>query len=84
MVKASAFEALNSALIPSPVKPISLKLVFTASFFDAYHQRDSVENKPASLLVLLGKAISVIHHFKVIQYNDASVATIASNFQESS
>ena len=37
------------------------KLVFTASLLDAQHLRDSVENKPASLLVVpLGKALSGI------------------------
>ena len=35
------------------------KSVFTASLLDATHLRDSVENKPASLLVVpLGKALS--------------------------
>ena len=38
-----------------------LKLVFTASLFDVQHLRDSVENKPASLLVVpLGKALNGI------------------------
>ena len=36
------------------------KLVFTASLLDAQHGRDSVENKPASLLVSLEKALSAI------------------------
>ena len=40
---------------------MTLKLVFTASLLDAQHYRDSVENKPASLLVVpLGKALSWI------------------------
>ena len=40
---------------------MTLKLVFTASLFDAQHKRDSVENKTASLLVVpLGKALSGI------------------------
>ena len=40
---------------------MTLKLVFTASLLDAQHERDSVENKPASLLVVpLGKALSGI------------------------
>ena len=48
-------------LIPSLVKPMILKLIFTASLLDVQHQRDSVENKPASLLVApLGKALSGI------------------------
>ena len=39
-------------------QPMTLQLVFKASLLDAQHQRDSVKNKPASLLVvLLGKAL---------------------------
>ena len=30
---------------------MTLRLVFTASLFDAQHERNSVKNKPASLLV---------------------------------
>ena len=45
-------------LIPSRVKPTTLKLVLTASLLDVQHFRDSVENKPASLLgVPLGRAL---------------------------
>ena len=37
---------------------MTLKLVFTASLLDVQHYWDSVENKPASLLVVpLGKAL---------------------------
>ena len=39
-------------LIPSGVKPMTLRFIFTASLLDAQHQADSVENKPASLLVV--------------------------------
>ena len=40
---------------------MTLKLVFTASLLDAQHSRDSVGNKPASLLVVpLGKVLSGI------------------------
>ena len=40
---------------------MTLKLVFTTSLIDALHLRDSVENKPASLLVVpLGKALNGI------------------------
>ena len=43
---------------------MALKLVFTASLLDAQHLRDSVENKPAGLLVvLLGKTLSGIPSF---------------------
>ena len=59
--RASASRAADLGLIPSRVKPMTLKLVFTASLLDAQHERDSVENKPASLLVVpLGKTLSGI------------------------
>ena len=46
---------------------MALKLVFTASLLDAQQYRDSVENKPASLLVVpLGKALSGIPHLGVV------------------
>ena len=48
---------------PSRVKPMTLKWVFTASLLDAYHYGDSVENKPASLLVPLEKALNEILPF---------------------
>ena len=61
VVRASASGAVDLSLIPSRVKPMTLKLVFTASPLDAQHYRNSVENKPASLLVVpLGKALSGI------------------------
>ena len=60
----SASGAVNSGLIPSLVKTMTLKLVFTASLLDAQHQRDSGENKPASLFfVSLGKALGEIPPF---------------------
>ena len=37
VVRASASEAVDLGLIPSRVKPMTLKLVFTASLFDAQH-----------------------------------------------
>ena len=40
---------------------MTMRLAFTASLWNAQHYRDSVENKPASLLVMaLGKALSEI------------------------
>ena len=61
VVRASAYGAVDSGLITSRVKPITLKLVFTASLLDAQHQRDSVENKSGSLLVVpLRKALNGI------------------------
>ena len=58
--KSVPLRAVNSGLIPSRVKPMTLKLVFAASLLHAQHYRDSVENKPASLLVPLGKALGGI------------------------
>ena len=52
MVRASASGAVDLRLLKSPVKSMTLKLVFTASLCDAQHLSDSVENKPASLLVV--------------------------------
>ena len=37
MVKASTLVAVDLGLIPSRVKPMTLKLVFTASLLDAQH-----------------------------------------------
>ena len=46
---------------------MTLNLVFTASLLDAQHLRDSVENKPASLLVVpLRKALSGIPPLGVV------------------
>ena len=46
---------------------MTFKLVFTASLLDVQHLRDSVENKPASLLVvLLRKALNGITHLSVV------------------
>ena len=62
--RASASEAVDLGLIPSRVKPITLKLVFTASLLDPQHLRDTVENKLASSPVVpLGKALSGIPLF---------------------
>ena len=52
MLRASASGAIDLGLIPSRVKPMTSKLVFTAFPLDAQHQKDSVENKQASLLVV--------------------------------
>ena len=62
--RSSASEALDSGLIPSRVKPMTLKLVFTASLLGVQHQRDSGENKLASLFVVsLGKTLGEISPF---------------------
>ena len=61
LIRTSACEAVHLGLIPSRVKPMTFNLVSTASLLDAQHYRDSVENKPASLLVEpLGKALGGI------------------------
>ena len=46
------FGSCKLGLISSRVKPMTLKSVFTASVLDAQHERDNVENKPASLAYL--------------------------------
>ena len=57
MIRASASGAVDLGLIPIRVKPSTLNWIFTASLLDAQHSRDSVENKPTSLLaVALGTA----------------------------
>ena len=62
-----AFGAIEAGFISSPVKPMTLKLVFRAFLLDAQHYRDSVDNKPASLLVApLGKALGRIPHLGVV------------------
>ena len=54
-------------MISGRVKPMTLKLVFTASLLDAQQQWDSVENKPASLLVVpLGKTLSGFPYLDVV------------------
>ena len=60
MVRASASGVAKSGVIQSQVKSMKLQLVFTASLIDARHERDSVENKPASLLVSVETALSGI------------------------
>ena len=55
VVRASASGAVDSWFDSESGQ---IKLVFTASLLDAQRLRDSVENKPTSLLVaLLGKAL---------------------------
>ena len=53
VVRASAPEAVDLGLIPSRVKLMTLKFVFTASLFDVQHYRDSVKNKPPSFLIVM-------------------------------
>ena len=61
MVRASLPGAVDLGSIPNRVKPMTLKSAFTASLLDAQHLKDSVENKPASLLVVpFGKTLSEI------------------------
>ena len=67
VVRAFAFGAVKSGLIPSRVKPMTIKLQFKASLLDAQHQRNNVGNKPASLFVVpLGKARKRFPHLGVV------------------
>ena len=52
VVRASAPRDVVSCFDSESGQTNDLKLVLTASLLDAQHQRDSVENKPASLLVV--------------------------------
>ena len=54
VVRASASVAADFGLIPSRVKPMTLKLAFTVSLRDAQQSalKDSVKNKPVGLLVV--------------------------------
>ena len=59
--RASASGAVDPSLIPRRIKPMILKLVFTAFLLNAQHYRDSEANKPASLYVApFGKAFGRI------------------------
>ena len=61
MVRGSGAGAADSGLITSRVKPMTSKLIFTAYLLYAQHYRDSVENMPASLVVVtLEKALNGI------------------------
>ena len=63
-----------SGLIPSLVKPVTLKLLFTAFLLDFEHLRDSVQNKPASLpAVPLGKAL---RHSSIVKVVDRRPVTL--------
>ena len=65
--RAFASGAVDSDLTSTLVKPVALKLAFTASVLDARHYGDSVQNEPSSLLVaLLGKALSGIPPLGVV------------------
>ena len=76
VVRAFASRAVNSGLISSRVKPMTLKLVFTAFLLDVQHQRNGMENKHASLLVVpLGKAFSEIPHLGPLGVVDRWPAT---------
>ena len=67
MARASSSETVGSGLVLSRVKPMTLKLVFTAFLFDAQHYRDSVENKlTSSFVVSLAKALSGIPLLDVV------------------
>ena len=48
VVRASASGDVDLSLISSRVRPMTSKLVFTASLLDVQHQRNIVESNPAS------------------------------------
>ena len=60
LVRACASEAVGAGLIQSRAKPITLKLVFTASLHDVQHYRAVRRLETSSLVVPLGKAMSGI------------------------
>ena len=65
--------AVDSGAVHSDFIPIRVKLLFTASLLDAQHQKDSVENKPASLLVvMLRKTINGIPRLQVVDRQQAT------------
>ena len=45
VIRASAFRAVDSGLIPSRVKPITSKSVFTISSHDAQHRKGQCEEQ---------------------------------------
>ena len=47
---------------------MTVKLVFRASLLDVQHSRDSLEHKPASLLVVLEKALSLVPTFLILKW----------------
>ena len=71
VVKVSPSEAVDSALVPSRVKPVTLKLVFTASLLYVQHYKGAVWIT-SLLVVLLEKALGGIPHFGVVNREPAS------------
>ena len=53
--RAHASKSVDLGLIPSRVKPMTLKLVFTASLLDVQHLRDSVEKAGKFTCCAVGK-----------------------------
>ena len=60
VVRASSSEGVDSGLIPSRVKLMTLKLIFTASLLDAQHLKGQWGEAGMLLVVPLGKALSGI------------------------
>ena len=57
----SAIGAVDTGLITSRVKPMALKLVFTASLLDAQHQKGQCEEQAGKFTCcVVGKALSGI------------------------
>ena len=60
MISTIASGAVDSGLIPSRVKSLTVKLVFTAYLIDTQHEMDSVKNKLASSLIVPLEKVSGI------------------------
>ena len=67
MVKASASGAVEFDLIPSRVKPMTIKLLFTAFLFETQHERKCAINMPANLFVPFEKHLAGFPHVKRIE-----------------
>ena len=69
MVRASASEAVDLNLIPSRVKPMTLKLVFTASLLDVQALKGQCEEQAGKFTCCAapsGKVLSGIPTFGVV------------------
>ena len=67
VVKASASGAVYSGVIPSRVKPVTVKLVFTAFLLDAHHKRTVWRTCPqVDLLCRRERHLSGFPHLRVV------------------
>ena len=73
VVRASAYGAVDSGLIPRQVKAMTVKLVFITSLLGSQHQRDSVEdNRQIYLLHRWEKHPSGRTHLSVVDRRRAT------------